>query len=284
MPRAAAVVSSSDAPPNAAVSGPTAPTPATTPTPAGDANALLPPRSLAARSLAAPYASPGASPTAAATKAAGPTLPTQQSYARADILARLKSEITSRHVAWTETDLQLVPPDRIVVIGKVPQPGGAIPVQVTLRVGVTPDGQPLVTSAGVAGGPTEPVRQALADALKRRVDEANSALAGQLPTTQKLERIYVRDPDTLVVELSGGGANADEVAPTPTMRPAHPPTRGQFIIPHPIPPITHDRSSLTNGFMRADSVTPVPPERGTAALPLVTNGATPGATPIGASP
>lgn len=243
---------------------------------------------MAARSLSPSYAR--ATPAAGSTRVVAPVTtaaaPLKASYSRADILAALKTEIASRNVAWLEPDVQLVPPDRIVVSGKVKGPAGPTPAQATLQVGVTDTGAPRVFGQTLNAG-AEQLRAALETALTRRVGEANLALAGQLPAGQRLRRIYVKDAETLVAQLTGGAtvdAGTDGPPwPTPTTRPAQPPDTGSRIIPHALPPATHDHSSLVGGFLRPDSVTPVPPER--RLLPaLPAEGSPASTTPAGASP
>ena len=53
----------------------------------------------------------------------------------------------------------------------------------------------------------------------------------------------------------------DAVYPTPTLRPAHPPSRGSYIVPRPSQPYTRDHAISASGFLREDSITPVPLHR-----------------------
>ncbi|HZQ99025.1 MAG TPA: hypothetical protein VFC93_09435 [Chloroflexota bacterium] len=53
----------------------------------------------------------------------------------------------------------------------------------------------------------------------------------------------------------------ETVYPTPTLRPAHPPSTGPFIIPRASLPNIRDHAPAAGGFLRADSITPVPVRR-----------------------
>ena len=53
----------------------------------------------------------------------------------------------------------------------------------------------------------------------------------------------------------------ETVYPTPTLRPAHPPRTGPFIIPRASLPNVRDHAPAAGGFLRADSITPVPVRR-----------------------
>lgn len=190
------------------------------------------------------------------------------SYTAAEILASLRTELVVRRVAWSDPGVKLVPPDRVIVTGKVQGSAGPSPAQVTLQIGVSHDGRPSVASTKLSGAAAD-VRNALLDALTKRVEEANRALPGQPGPVQTARRILVENGRTVVIDVSSqsttgtaSGPSASEGPyPTPTLRPPHPPTRGPAIIPRPMPPTTRDRDVIVGGFLHPDSVTPVPPSR-----------------------
>lgn len=127
-------------------------------------------------------------------------------FPQPDILARLRQEIASRKVAWQEPDVQLVPPDRIVVKGKIQGPTSVVPVEVELQMSVTPDGKPRLEAKRLSAIGVD-VPAGAFDALNKRVDEANQTLPQQLPPGQTLARLYIQD-NAVVAELTGGPSGA----------------------------------------------------------------------------
>ena len=176
----------------------------------------------------------GGSAYAFSTLAAGPTptrTPTpavkpngvngtnRQVYTPPDVLAKLKAEIANRKVAWLEPDVKFVVPDRVIITGKIQGPVNIVPVEVNLQVGVTDDGKPLISAKGLSAVGVE-VPTGAFDALNKRIDEANQTLPQQLPPGQTVKRIYVEDPNSLIVELSGGPAPAANGTPAAATTPA----------------------------------------------------------------
>jgi hypothetical protein len=134
-------------------------------------------------------------------------------FPQPDVLARLRQEIASRKVAWQDPDVQLIPPDRIVVKGKIQGPTSVVPVEVELQMSVTPDGKPRLEAKRLSAIGVD-VPAGAFDALNKRVDEANQMLPQQLSPGQVLTRLYVQD-NAIIAELTGG-PNAPPAAGTPT--------------------------------------------------------------------
>lgn len=134
-------------------------------------------------------------------------------FSRAEILDRLNKEIAARQIAWTNSDVKLVEPDRVVVTGQVNAPTGPVGAEAELQLGVTDAGKPKLTALSIkATGLTLP--PGALDALNKRTEEANKTLPEQLAAGQFVRKIYVQK-DTVVVEVETVGANA-----TPGTKPA----------------------------------------------------------------
>lgn len=138
-------------------------------------------------------------------------------FQRSDILDRLQKEIAARQVAWSNPDVKLVEPDRVIVSGTIQGPTGPVPAEAELQLGVTEAGQPKLTAVRVnATGVTLP--SGALDALSKRTDEANKTLPQQLGPNQYLRRLYV-EKDTVVAEIETVGVAATPGAGTPAATP-----------------------------------------------------------------
>jgi hypothetical protein len=136
-------------------------------------------------------------------------------FPQAEILARLRQEIAGRSVQFQDVDVQLEPPDRVVVPGRVLAPGGSqVAVTVELRVGAE-DGRPKITPIRIgANGLSVP--QAFTEALARRADEANRELANHVPAGQIVRRVYVEN-NAVVAEVEAAAPAATGTgAPAPS--------------------------------------------------------------------
>jgi hypothetical protein len=141
-----------------------------------------------------------------------PPLTDRRVFPQPDVLGRLRNELTTRKVAFNDADVQLVPPDRIIVKGRIQGPTALIPVEAELQMSVTPDGKPKVESKRLAAvGVTIPPEAS--DALNKRIDEANKTLPEQVPAGFILKRLYVEN-NAVVAELAGVAA-----APKPGTKP-----------------------------------------------------------------
>src|SRR5207248_4502418 len=120
-------------------------------------------------------------------------------YPQPEVLSRLKAEIATRKVLFTEADVQLVPPDRIIVRGKIQGPSSQIPVEVELQMSVTPDNKPRIDSRRLAAvGVTIPTEAF--DALNKRIDEANKTLPDQVPAGFVVKRLSIEN-NAVVADL-----------------------------------------------------------------------------------
>ena len=145
---------------------------------------------------------------ATATAFAGIPTPTRKetrTYPQAEIVDRLKREILSRAVAFRDADVRLIPPDRVIVAGKVQGPANLIPVEVELQIGVTDAGKPKMTAVRLTAVGVQVPPEAN-DALAKRAEEGTRLLAEQFAPDQFLRRLYI-DNNAIVAEL-------DSVAPS----------------------------------------------------------------------
>jgi hypothetical protein len=130
---------------------------------------------------------------------AGSGTPGRRVYPQPEVLARLKAEIATRKVAFGDPDVQLVPPDRLIVRGKIQGPSTQIPVEAELQMSVTADNKPRIDSRRLSAvGVTIPTEAF--DALNRRVEEANKTLPDQVPAGFVLRRLYVEN-NAVVADL-----------------------------------------------------------------------------------
>lgn len=164
-------------------------------------------------------APPTRTPTPAVKPNASAAGATRQVYTPPDVLAKLKAEIANRKVAWTEPDVKFAVPDRVIITGKIQGTANLVPVEVNLQVGVTDDGKPLIAAKGLSAVGVEVPTSAF-DALNKRIEEANQTLPSQLQPGQTIKRIFVEDPNSLVVELSGGTAPSLTGTPAAATTPA----------------------------------------------------------------
>ena len=135
---------------------------------------------------------------AAAARATIPT-PDRRIYPQPEVLARLKDELATRKVAFGDPDVQLVPPDRIIVKGKIQGLVSQIPVEVELQMSVTPDNKPRIDSRRLAAiGVTIPTEAF--DALNKRVEEANKTLPDQIPAGFILKALSIEN-NAVVADL-----------------------------------------------------------------------------------
>jgi hypothetical protein len=85
------------------------------------------------------------------------------------------------------------------------------------------------------------------------------AVSGTPTDAKKSTAVASRTPGpTKTTPAARAAELGDGPYPTPTLRPAHPPQRGPVIIPRPQLPVTRDHAANAAGFLRPDSVTPVP--------------------------
>src|SRR5207247_929293 len=116
--------------------------------------------------------------------------------------SKLKNEVTTRKVAFNEAEVQLIPPDRILVRGKIQGPNNPIPVEAELQMSVTPDNKPRLDAKKLSAVGVQIPPEAF-DALNKRIDEANQTLPGQVPTGSILRKLYIEN-NAVVAELDGG--------------------------------------------------------------------------------
>jgi hypothetical protein len=162
-------------------------------------------------------APPTRTPTAA-TKPGLQSTGNRRVFPQPDVLARLKQEIANRKVAWVEPDVQLVPPDRVIVTGKIQGPINVVSVEVELQMSVTTDGMPRLEAKRLSAIGVD-VPPGAFDALNKRVDEANQTLPQQLGPGEKLTRLYVQD-NAVIAELTGGAGGTPTPAGTPGATPS----------------------------------------------------------------
>jgi hypothetical protein len=118
--------------------------------------------------------------------------PDRRVYPAAEVLSRLKAEIATRKVLFSNPDVDLVAPDRIVVKGRIKGGASTIPVEVELQMSVTPDKRPRVDAKRLAAVGVEVPVEAF-EALTKRVEEANATLPDQVPDGFDLKRLYVEN-------------------------------------------------------------------------------------------
>ena len=140
---------------------------------------------------AVPAPTPPPKPTAAA--------PTRQIFPQPEVLGKLKNEINTRKVAFTDAEVQLVQPDLVIVRGKIQGPTGPVPVEATLQMSVTADNKPRVDARKLNAVGVQVPPEAF-DALNKRVEEANKTLPDQVPPGQTLRKLYVEN-NAVVAEL-----------------------------------------------------------------------------------
>jgi len=138
-----------------------------------------------------------AKPTAVPTK---PVATEKRVFPQAEMLSRLRQEMGRRRVAFNNPDVQLVPPDSIVVRGRIQGPTGVVPVEAELQMSVTADGTPRLASKRLSAVGVAVPPEAI-EALKR-IEEANWTLPEQIPTGQALKRLYVEN-NAVVTEPDG---------------------------------------------------------------------------------
>src|SRR5579884_2354237 len=86
-------------------------------------------------------------------------------------------------------------------------------------------------------------------------------VASTTPAASATPRAAPTRPTGAPASGSPTRGSEDTTYPTPTPRPAHPPSTGPFIIPRASLPNMRDNAPSAAGFLRADSITPVPVRR-----------------------
>jgi hypothetical protein len=157
----------------------------------------------------APPAGGAAKPAAVAP----PAVPEKRVFPQAEVLSRLRQEIGSRRVSFSDADVQLVQPDGIVVRGRIQGPTSIIPVEAELQMSVTADGKPRLTTKRLSAVGVSVPPEAV-DALNKRVEEANKTLPEQVPAGQTLKRLYVEN-NAVVAELEAPGVAPGRPPPKP---------------------------------------------------------------------
>jgi hypothetical protein len=127
-------------------------------------------------------------------------------FPQPEVLAKLKGEIANRKVAFGNPDVQFVPPDRVIIKGKIQGPASQIPVEVELQMSVTPDNKPRIDARRLAAVGV-PVPADAFDALNKRVDEANKTLPDQIPAGYILRQLSIEN-NAIVADLESAAAKA----------------------------------------------------------------------------
>jgi hypothetical protein len=120
-------------------------------------------------------------------------------YPLPDIQKRLDQEIAGRKVAFREATIRLVPPDRVIVSGKIQGAADLITVEVELQV-MAENGKPKIVTQGLRAAGVQVPREAY-DALTQRADEGNAELAKQLKPNEYLSRVVV-EPTQVIAEIA----------------------------------------------------------------------------------
>ncbi len=114
------------------------------------------------------------------------------------IQQRLIAEINSRGVAFEQPGVRLVPPDGIVVSGRIQGPLGFIPVEAQLQVQLK-DGKIALSNRGIRAIGISVPAEAQA-ALEKRAAEGNLEIARQLAPGESIQRVIV-EPGQIVAEI-----------------------------------------------------------------------------------
>ena len=120
-------------------------------------------------------------------------------YPLPDIQKRLDLEIAGRKVAFREATVRLVPPDRVIVSGKIQGAADLITVEVELQV-MAENGKPKIVTQGLRAAGVQVPREAY-DALTQRADEGNAELAKQLKPNEYVSRVVV-EPTQVIAEIA----------------------------------------------------------------------------------
>ena len=134
-----------------------------------------------------------------------------KTYPQAEIIDRLRREILSRAVAFRDAEVRLIPPDRVIVAGKLQGPVNLIPVEVELQIGVTDAGRPKMTAVRLSAVGVQVPPEAN-DALAKRAEEGTRLLNEQIAPDQFLRRLYI-DNNAIVAELDSAAPSTAPPVP-----------------------------------------------------------------------
>ncbi|HEY3080209.1 MAG TPA: hypothetical protein VGM69_09910 [Chloroflexota bacterium] len=123
----------------------------------------------------------------------------RRTYVLPDIQKRLDQEIAARRVAYQEAVVRLVPPDRIIVSGRIQGAASLISTEVELQV-LAENGKPKMVVQGIRAAGVEVPKEAF-DALNQRAEEGNQELAKQLQPNEYLQRVVV-EPNQVIAEIA----------------------------------------------------------------------------------
>lgn len=114
-------------------------------------------------------------------------------FSQAEITSRLRQEINNRLVQFQDADVRLVDPDRIVVVGKIPGPTGAlVGVEVETQLTITDQGLPKLTPTKLSASGVQ-IPSWASEALRVRIEEANRELIAAIPGGQRLQRVVIQN-------------------------------------------------------------------------------------------
>ncbi len=121
-------------------------------------------------------------------------------FTQAEITSRLRQEINNRIVQFQDSDVRLIDPDRIVVVGKIPGPTGAlVGVEVETQLTITDQGLPKLTPTKLSASGVQ-IPSWASEALRVRIEEANRELVAAIPGGQRLQRVIIQN-GTLSADL-----------------------------------------------------------------------------------
>jgi hypothetical protein len=148
----------------------------------------------------------GAAPPPTATRPVAtptPTAPTEFVLTRQELGAELIRAIQSGGVPLRDTQVRLVPSDRVALSGQLPVAIFLVPVELEARLSVDADGKVRVRTTRVeAVGSQLPAE--LTQALGRTIDDDGTrAVANALPPDARAKSVRV-EPERIVVEVAAG--------------------------------------------------------------------------------
>ena len=125
-------------------------------------------------------------------------------FTQAEITSRLRQEITNRIVEFQNADVRLVDPDRVIVVGRIPGPTGAlVGVGMETQLTITDRGLPKLTPTKLSASGVE-IPSWAREALRVRIEEANRELAAALPGGHRLQKVVIQN-GTHTADLVTGG-------------------------------------------------------------------------------
>jgi hypothetical protein len=123
----------------------------------------------------------------------------RRTYPLPDIQKRLDEEIALRRVAYQEATVRLVPPDRVIVSGRIQGTANLVSTEVELQA-LAEQGKPKIVVQGIRALGVEVPPEAVT-ALDKRAEEANVELAKQLQPNEYLVRVIV-EPTQVIAEIA----------------------------------------------------------------------------------